>query len=373
VKRLAVLAMLVAAMPASATTSRILAPRDAWPVASPDGSRFAFTRIFSNHMELYVYDLKQQEAVRVGSNAGQLGPSWASDGSRLAYSSGGVVYTVRADGAGKRRYAAPTRSFAPAWRPGSDDLAYLTTHGAQNTDLWVAGALWARNVIGSPSWSPDGKELEFQRDGGIYVTAGPGTERQIAAVSNPGPAAWSHDGVWLAYAAGSTLFVGRGNGIGSPSPQARPLPGLGRPEWSSDDAHILLPYARGVNTVEAGGIVGPGLAVRAALGPGASYLPGTRTVLATFAEGGCPGHLGIGTNTSSAVFDVTSSCIVQGTPKADTIEGTSLWGDVIVAGAGNDKVHANDRHTDRVDCGPGHDEVWADKTDRLTGCEIIHR
>ena len=33
----------------------------------------------------------------------------------------------------------------------------------------------------------------------------------------------SPDGVWLAYAVGSTLFVGRGNGIGSPSPQAKLL------------------------------------------------------------------------------------------------------------------------------------------------------
>ena len=55
------------------------------------------------------------------------------------------------------------------------------------------------------------------------------------------------------------------------------------------------------------------------------------------------------------------------------LEGTPLRGDVIVAGAGNDRIHANDRHTDRVDCGPGRDIVWADRSDRLTGCEIVHR
>jgi hypothetical protein len=55
------------------------------------------------------------------------------------------------------------------------------------------------------------------------------------------------------------------------------------------------------------------------------------------------------------------------------IEGTALWGDVILGLAGNDRIHANDRHTDRVNCGPGRDTVWADRTDRLTHCEIVHR
>jgi hypothetical protein len=46
---------------------------------------------------------------------------------------------------------------------------------------------------------------------------------------------------------------------------------------------------------------------------------------------------------------------------------------VIQAGAGDDQVHANDGHTDRVSCGPGHDTVWADRTDHLEGCEVVHR
>jgi hypothetical protein len=65
--------------------------------------------------------------------------------------------------------------------------------------------------------------------------------------------------------------------------------------------------------------------------------------------------------------------VIAGTAHADVIEGTSSWGDIILAGAGNDSVHANDGHTDRVDCGPGRDTVWADRSDRLTGCEIVYR
>lgn len=70
---------------------------------------------------------------------------------------------------------------------------------------------------------------------------------------------------------------------------------------------------------------------------------------------GCPGHSGIVVGSAP----VTGTCVIAGTPKADVIQGTPLWGDVIEAGAGNDRVHANDRHTDRVNCGPGRDTVWA--------------
>src|SRR4051794_4165485 len=143
--------LLVAAATASATTSRVLAPQDEWPAWSPDGAHFAFTRVYSNHMELLTFDTHSRRVARIGSNAGQLGPSWSSDGTRLAYNSGGLLWIANADGTAKRRYTAPAPALAPAWQPGTTAVAYLTTHGAQNTDLWVAGKLWAANVIGHPA------------------------------------------------------------------------------------------------------------------------------------------------------------------------------------------------------------------------------
>ena len=67
------------------------------------------------------------------------------------------------------------------------------------------------------------------------------------------------------------------------------------------------------------------------------------------------------------------TCEVRGTPRADVIEGSPREGDIILGLAGNDQIHANDGHTDTVSCGPGRDTVWADRTDRLSGCEIVHR
>jgi hypothetical protein len=374
-RKLLVLAgFLAVAVPASATTSRILAPLDWWPVPSPDGTHVAFTRVYPNHMELDVLDLDTHRTVRVAANAGQLAPSWSSDGKQLAYSAGGLLWVVSADGTRRRRYLAPSAAFTPAWRPGTTQLAYLETHGSQNTDLWTAGRLWARNAIGRPAWSPDGTMLAFQRDDGIYVARGSQDETRLASIANPGAPAWSPDGTRLAYSVGSVVFVVQADGSAPPTGVANALADAGTPAWAPGGALLAVPFRLGVTVVRADG-TGPatGTFVRGAGGPGIAYLPGSSALLASGSRAICPGHVAVASFSDRSERVLTGNCVVSGTPGADVIEGTGSWGDVIVAGAGNDLVHANDGHTDRVDCGPGRDTVWADRTDRLTGCEIVHR
>jgi hypothetical protein len=373
--RFAVLAaFLVLAVPASATTSRILAPLDWWPSPSPAGTHVGFTRVYSNHMELELLDLRTKTTVRVGSNAGQLDPAWSSDGTRLAYNSGGLLWEVDPNGAGRRRYPAPMSAFAPAWRPRTTTLAYLTTHDAENTDLWVGRARWARNVIGRPSWSPDGKALAFQRDDGIYVASGASTETRLASIASPGAPVWSPDGSRLAYSAGSVIDVVRSDGTAAPEMVANALAGAGTPSWSADGVHLAVPYRLGITLVRADGSPpATGTPLRGAAGPGVAYAAGSGALLASAARPACPGHVGITEFTAGGWTTLSGSCVIAGTAGADVIEGTASWGDLILAGRGDDRVHANDGHSDRVDCGPGRDTVWADRSDRLTGCELVHR
>ena len=84
-KRLVVLALLVTALPASASTARILAYQDAWPTWSPDGHTLAFTRIHEpgNLMELYVVDTKTHRVTKLAQNSFPLLPSAGSGSSHV--------------------------------------------------------------------------------------------------------------------------------------------------------------------------------------------------------------------------------------------------------------------------------------------------
>lgn len=50
-------------------------------------------------------------------------------------------------------------------------------------------------------------------------------------------------------------------------------------------------------------------------------------------------------------------------------EGT----DHVWAGPGNDRVVASDGARDRVSCSSGRDRVWADRVDRVRGCDLVYR
>jgi Tol biopolymer transport system component len=367
--------MLVLAVPAAAAHLPILASQDIGPAYSPDGTHVAYTVIVNGQgrvFELDVVDAGTKRVKRIATNAGALSPTWSSDG-RIAYSSGGLLYTANADGSGKRRYVAPTKAYAPAWRPHSDQLAYLTSHGATNLDLWVAGTLRAKAAIGKPAWSPDGTKLAFQRDGAIWVTTGPGAETKLATTNiEPGSPVWSPDGKNVAYAVAGRVYVVPGDGSAAPKQVAGPFQDVGPLDWAPPSDTLAYTVRDGVELSVNEPTWHSRLLVTGA-GNGVSFNPQNShgDVLAYSAPiPGCPGHLGI------RIYDdrvIAGSCTILGTAGADVIEGTQSWGDVILAGAGNDKIHAGDRHTDHIDCGPGRDEVWADKVDKLSHCEIVHR
>jgi Tol biopolymer transport system component len=375
VKRLLLLgALVVLAVPASAARLPILATQDLWPVFAPDGRHVAFTRVNGQGRvyTLEVLDAQTGRVVPIGSNQGQLSPSWSTEG-RIAYASGGSLYVVNADGSGKRRYAASQKAVSPAWRPRSTELAYLTTFGATNLDLWVANALWAKGVIGRPAWSPDGSRLAFQRDGGIWVATAPLTVIQVADTNvQPGSPVWSPDGKQIAYSAAGSVYVVAGDGFSAPRRIAGPFSGVGPLAWSPAGDALAYTVAGGVELTFVASPPRSSLLVKGAA-TGTSFAPTDpqgRVLAYSGPRPKCPGHNSIRLYEGGTL---TGSCAIAGTPGPDVIEGTQSWGDQILAGLGNDKIRAGDRHTDTIDCGPGRDEVWADQLDRLSHCEVVHR
>jgi Tol biopolymer transport system component len=368
------LTLVIAALPASAGRLPILASQDLWPAFAPDGRHVAFTRVNGQGrvFTLDVVDAQTRRVVQIGQNQAQLSPSWSGDG-RLAYASGGNLYIANADGTGKARYPAPQKAFAPAWRPHSEQLAYLTTHGATNLDLWVAGTLWVKGVIGQPAWSPDGSEIAFQRDGSIWFATAPLRAARLAVTDvQPGSPVWSPDGRRIAYSAAGSVYVVAPDGSSPPLKVAGPFRDVGPLAWAPAGDALAYTVARGVEVTNLTPSPHSSL-LAAGAATGTSFAPTDpqgRVLAYSGPRPGCPGHDAIRLYDSATL---TGTCTIAGTPGPDVIEGTQSWGDVILAGAGNDRIHAGDRHTDRIDCGPGRDEVWADRLDKLSHCEVVHR
>jgi WD40 repeat protein len=356
----------VLAVPASAGRLPVLASHDWWPVFSPNGKLVAFTNVNGQGrvFTLEVADAATHSVTRLAQASFQLLPCWSPDSAKIAYQSGGRVWTVGVDGAGRREVHA---GGAPAWSP-RGTLAYVL-----GGTLRAGTEALATHVIGQPAWSPDGRALAFARTDGVHVVNLGGAEHKIAAsAQEPRSLAWSPDGAHIAFADGSSVFVAFADGSSQVQRVAGPFADLGPLSWAPAGDALAYTVRGGVElTTFDGAPHSSRLVAGAAVGTSFAPTDPHGDVLAYSGPNPrCVGHDAI------RLFDdsvLAGSCEIDGTPAADVIEGTPREGDIIVAGAGNDLIHANDGHSDRIDCGPGRDVVWADRIDRLAHCELVHR
>jgi TolB protein len=117
-------------------------------------------------------------------------PVWSADGKRIAFEYNADVYTVGANGRGRRLLV--RNALEPAWSPDGTSLAYASL--GPNVDVYVADAdgrhprrlTHGLGVDGTPTWSPDGRRIAYTSQRWCAVRTLPRCATQIFLMNRDG-------------------------------------------------------------------------------------------------------------------------------------------------------------------------------------------
>ncbi|MCX7668724.1 MAG: hypothetical protein N2439_01455, partial [Anaerolineae bacterium] len=178
------------------------------PALSPDGTRVAFARWGSPH-GIFVLDLRSGEERRITSANQPRSPAWHTDGTRLAF-----TYVVRTrtcfdlgyacldEATVRRMFGGRECIDTPLGRKCLADLPVvkLDDNGLAVVDLTTGDRrdLLSEGTIQSVQWRPGTDELVFRGRNGLQIIRPGEAPRPLNNDPNLGSPAWSPDGRQLA-------------------------------------------------------------------------------------------------------------------------------------------------------------------------------
>ena len=246
--------------------------RDAAPSWSPDGTRL----LFSRGRFLYTLRLDGRPARRL--TRGDATRAWSPDGKRIAFTRAGLLFVIGTDGAGPRQLTRTGRSSQPAWSPDGRLIAFvrngallvLRPDGSAPRTIFRGGTAYAGSA-NAPVWSPDGTRIAFGaccelepplmvilgRDGRRASIIGSGHDFDGIASEDYGPR-WSPDGTRLAFTR-TVWYCGRcdQNGVwtvrADDTNEVEVTNDGEWPEWSPDGRKLVAETSDGLKVFTADG------------------------------------------------------------------------------------------------------------------------
>jgi TolB protein len=231
--------------------------RDEAPAWSPDGGRIAFEKAFYEAgdredalkaIDVWTVAADGRGRRNITRDGSASSPAWSPRGDALAFTRGDGIFVVRPDGSGTRHVARQADPTAPAWSPDGRRIAF-TTPG----EVWIVGAngigerLLARGASSDTHavWSPDGRSIAYAgvsgRASGVFAVAAAGGRPRLLSRRDD-EAVWSPDGRRIALVHSGTA---RQAGIFLAGPDGRGRRRLTRgldtePTWSPDGRRIAF-------------------------------------------------------------------------------------------------------------------------------------
>ena len=250
--------------------------RNAYPKFSPDGKRIAFVSSRDSNTDIYAFNVETNEEARLTMHLGYDSyPDWSPDGERIAFVStrdgNRDIFTMTLE---REQLTNLTKSVTsesyPTWSPNGEKIAFSRRMGDTSIRIYVIDSTGENeiklvdvpffNIY--PAWSPRGDKIAFvnrpERENPMFriCTVDPDGQNLHALYENreqehaPG-ISWSGDGTEILFHRDGGRIAFLDTVTSEVRTLQLPVIGIDNPDWSQSGRDItFLAFAHTVETFE---------------------------------------------------------------------------------------------------------------------------